>query len=35
MEKAVGGTTAQEHDGFSCTVEEQVVLRIHFKTFLT
>lgn len=30
MEKAVGGTTAQEYDRFSCTVEEQVVLRIHF-----
>lgn len=30
MEKAVGGTTAQELDGFSCTVEEQVVLKIHF-----
>lgn len=30
MEKAVGGTTAQELDGFSCTVEEQVVLRIRF-----
>lgn len=30
MEKAVGGTTAQEHDGVSCTVEEQVVLRICF-----
>lgn len=30
MEEAVGGTTAQELDEFSCTVEEQVVLKIRF-----
>lgn len=30
MEKAVGGSTAEEHDGFSCTVEEEVVLRKRF-----
>lgn len=30
MEKVVGGTTAEERGGFSCTVEKEVALRERF-----